>query len=184
MVRLALRPDVGAVGAKLSYPDGSIQHAGVIIGINGVAGHAFSGLRPGEEGYFGRERVTHEYSAVTAACLAIRREVFDEVKGFDALRFPVNFNDVDLCLRIRALGYKVLYCASAELVHHESASRRNDDGSPIRETANESPRFRERWPEAVEDDPFYNPNLSLACSFELSVPPRPGPRRLRTPAST
>jgi len=179
MVRLVLRPEVGAVGAKLFYPDGSLQHAGVIVGMNGVAGHAFGGLRPGEEGYFGRERLTHEYSAVTAACLCIRRSVFEEVHGLDADRFPVNFNDVDLCLRLRARGYRILYCAAAELEHHESASRRNDDGSPIREAASATPRFKERWSEELEDDPFYNPNLSLAFSFELAVPPRPRERRLR-----
>jgi GT2 family glycosyltransferase len=171
MVRLVLRPDVGIVGAKLRYPDGSLQHAGVIIGINGVAGHAFAGVPADHEGYFGRALVTHEYSAVTGACLAIKRSVYRDVAGLDERAFPVNFNDVDLCLRVRARGLKVLYCAAAELVHHESASRRNGD-APVQGIPGEGPRFRARWPAEFADDPCYNPNLSLSHSFELAVPPR------------
>ena len=172
MVRLAVRDDVGAVGARLLFPDDTVQHAGVIVGLRGVAGHSFAGLPASAEGYFGRAILTQEYSAVTGACLAMRRSVFEEMDGFDEEAFPVNFNDIDLCLRVRATGRKILFCPQAELVHHESASRPGPVGpnDPLRA---ERARFRARWPEAIEDDPFYNPNLSLTGRpFSLAVPPR------------
>jgi GT2 family glycosyltransferase len=145
----------------------------VIIGVNGVAGHAFAGLPRCSAGYFGRAALSHEYSAVTSACMAMRRAVFEAVGGFDEQTFPVNFNDIDLCLRVRGVGLKVLYCAQAELVHHESASRRNAAHVEDR-IALESDRFRQRWMEVIREDPFYSPNLSLedGRTFALAVPPR------------
>ena len=172
MVRLVIRIDVGVVGAKLYYPDETVQHAGVVVGVNGVAGHAFAGLPRTDEGHFGRAVLTHEYSAVTGACMAMRRTVFEEVGGLDAQAFPVNFNDIDLCLRVRDRGLKVLFCAPAELVHHECASRNKATLLDDR-LAGESDSFRARWMSVVRCDPFYNPNLSLvATTFSLAIPPR------------
>ncbi|MGH9323937.1 MAG: glycosyltransferase family 2 protein, partial [Vicinamibacteria bacterium] len=161
MVSQALRPEIGAVGAKLLYPDDTIQHGGVILGIGGVAGHAHRGLRRNGEGYHGRAALAQNFSAVTAACLVVRREVFDEVGGFDPERFGVAFNDVDLCLRIRERGYRILWTPFAELYHHESASL-GLPGAPARRERfeKESRRLVERWRSLIENDPAYNPNLT------------------------
>ncbi len=117
--------DVGCVGAKLLYPDGRLQHAGVVIGLGGVAGHAHRFARADDPGYLQRLRAVHEVSAVTAACLVIRREVFDAVGGLDE-GLTVAFNDVDFCLKVRAAGYRNLWTPFAELIHHESVSRGRD----------------------------------------------------------
>ena len=125
MVALAVEPKTGCVGAKLLYPDGRLQHAGVVIVLGGVAGHADRFARADDPGYLGRLRAVHEVSAVTAACLVIRREVFDAVGGLDE-GLTVAFNDVDFCLKVRAAGYLNLWTPFAELVHHESVSRGRD----------------------------------------------------------
>lgn len=167
MVVHAMRPDVGAVGAMLYYPDDTIQHAGVLVGLGGVAGHVGSRLPRGSQGYFGRMLLTQELSAVTAACLLVRRSVYDEVGGLDE-RLRVAFNDVDLCLRIREKGYRNLWTPFAELYHHESASRGLED-NPVKQARfmSEVAFMRERWEGVLRRDPAYNPNLSLSQPFLL-----------------
>ena len=121
MYEQAQRPEVGAVGAKLIYPTGHIQHAGVVVGISGLAGHAFKNLPPGVQSYFGLADLVRNCSAVTGACMMIRRHVFQDMGGFDE-QFKVAFNDVDLCLRLRKRGYLILYHPLALLYHHECAA--------------------------------------------------------------
>ncbi len=127
MVRQAARPEIGAVGAKLLYPDRTIQHGGIVLGIDGVAGHSHLGMPDADPGYFARMVLAHEVSAVTGACLAMRAAVFAEVGGFDAQALKVAFNDVDLCLRIREAGYRIVWTPFAKLIHHESKSRGPED---------------------------------------------------------
>jgi len=148
------RPEIGAVGPKLLYPDDTVQHAGIVLGVGGIAEHAFRGLPADVPGVCRQLQTTRNYSAVTGACLLTRREVFEEVGGFDEERLPVTFSDVDLCLKMRRVGYRVVYVPFAKLYHHESATRR-----PAVEPL-ETEVMRERWPEVLEHDPYYNPNLS------------------------
>jgi len=155
MLEHAQRPEVGAVGAKLLYPDGRVQHAGVILGIGGVAGHAHRHFPGDDGGYFSRLQVVQNFSAVTAACILMRRDVFLKVGGFDAHHLPVAFNDVDLCLRIREAGYEIIYTPFAELFHHESASR----GLGL--DAAEVDYMKKRWHGVLDRDPFYNRNLTI-----------------------
>jgi GT2 family glycosyltransferase len=162
MAEFAQREDVGAVGAKLYYPDNSVQHSGVIVGLGGVAGHAFKGFARTAHGYMGRIDIIQNLSAVTAACLLMRRAVFDEVGGFDE-RLSHCFNDVDLCLRIRERGYLVVYTPYAELYHHESVSRGFDETPEAKaRLANEVEFMKTRWKSVLVDgDPYYSPNLTL-----------------------
>ena len=154
MVEHVQRPEVGAVGARLLYPDDTIQHAGVVLGVGGIAQHAFRGFPAEDPGVCRQLQVTRNYSSVTGACLMTRREVFDEVGGFDEERLPVTFNDVDLCLKMRRAGYLIVYTPFAKLYHHESATRRRSV------EARETEVMRERWPEVLHRDPYYNPNFS------------------------
>lgn len=162
LVSVGLHPEVGAVGARLLYSDGTVQHAGVIIGLSGVAGHAFVGV-PGENpGYSARAVIAQNYSAVTAACMLVRRSVFDEVNGFEeALR--VSFNDVDFCLKIREKGYLIVYAPAAELYHYESKSRGMEDTPEKLERFNKEIDFMmKKWKKIYDEgDPNYNPNLTL-----------------------
>lgn len=154
MVGYLGRAGVGAVGARLLFPDRTIQHAGVIHGLaHGLAGHAFAGLPEDDSGYLSYAALPRNCSAVTGACLLTRREVFLELGGFDEARFPVSYNDVDFCYRLVDAGHRIVYCPDAELIHHEGVSRgRNlDPGSPS--------AFRALHGQRV--DPYYNPNLSL-----------------------
>lgn len=148
------RAEVGAVGARLSYPGDTIQHAGVVLGVGGIAEHAFRGWPAESPGVCRQLRVIRNYSAVTGACLLTRRDVFKQVGGFDEARLPVAFNDIDLCLKIRRAGYLVVYTPFAMLYHHELGSRRRIAEPPETEV------MRERWPDVLERDPYYNPNLS------------------------
>lgn len=160
MVALAMRPETGCVGAKLLYPDGRIQHAGVVIGLGGVAGHGHRFARPDERGYLDRLRAVHNVSAVTAACLLIRREVFDDVGGLDE-SLTVAFNDVDFCLKVRAAGYLNLWTPFAELIHHESVSRGRDlTPSKARRFADEYATMQRRWGADLLNDPYYSPHLT------------------------
>ncbi|WP_353982232.1 glycosyltransferase family 2 protein [Salinicola endophyticus] len=162
MVAHACRPEIGCVGAKLYYPNGTIQHAGVVLGVGGVAGHAhkyFSGHQPG---YFSRLHLAQNYSAVTAACLVVRREIFTAVGGLDAAHLAVAFNDVDFCLRVRDAGYRNLWTPFAELYHHESVSRGSDDTQAKRaRAASEAQYMRRRWGASLFTDPAYHPHLTL-----------------------
>ena len=161
LVAHAVRSEIGAVGAKLVYPDGTVQHGGVVLGIAGVAGHSHLGVPDDDPGYFCRMRLAHEVSAVTGACLAMRAEVFAEVGGFDARDLAVAFNDVDLCLRLRAAGYRIVWTPHAKLVHHESKSRGVEDTSEKKARFEAEMRVMlERWGPQLRADPYYNVNLS------------------------
>jgi GT2 family glycosyltransferase len=166
MVRQVCRPEVGAVGAKLLYGDGTLQHAGVVVGLGGRAGHILR-RRPGDTpGHLGRLRVAHEVSAVTAACLAVSREKYLAVGGFDAEAFPVDFNDVDFCLRLGAAGWKTVWTPEATLAHLESVSRGPSVGAKRARFEQEAARFSERWRAVIRHDPFYHPALSLTTFGE------------------
>lgn len=174
MVAHALRSEVGAVGAKLYYGDDTIQHAGVITGINGVANHIHKHLPREHPGHFARLMLTQNMSCVTAACLIMRKAVFDEVGGLDETHLAVAFNDVDLCLRVRDAGYRLVWTPFAELYHLESASRGSDTApDKIDRFRREIAYMKERWGQSLVEDPFYNPNLTLdAPDFSLAFPPR------------
>ena len=169
-----MRKDVGAVGARLHYEDGTIQHAGVVVGLGGVAAHVFVDAPGDAAGYANRIVAAQDYSAVTAACMLVKRSVFEEVGGFDP-EYAVAFNDVDLCLKIREAGYLVVYNPYAELIHYESKSRGYEDTpEKVERFQSEIQRFHKRWAEILENgDPYYNPNLTLdKTDFSLSVVPR------------
>jgi GT2 family glycosyltransferase len=157
MVELAARPEVGVVGAKLLFPDGTIQHAGVVLGLFGRSGHAFKHLPDGAPNYFHFADIIRDVSAVTGACLMIRAGLFREVGGFDEVNFPVDSNDIDLCLRVRQAGFRVVYTPYALLRHYEAVSKSPAD---LRAHPNEIAAFHQRWKEQIENDPFYNPNLT------------------------
>jgi GT2 family glycosyltransferase len=148
------RPEVGAVGPRLLYPDDTVQHGGIVVGVGGIAEHAFRGFPAEAPGVCRQLQVTRNYSAVTGACLLTRRDVFNKVHGFDEERLPVTFSDVDLCLKIRRAGYLIVYTPFAKLYHHESGTRRRTV-EPL-----ETEVMRERWADLLEYDPYYNPNLS------------------------
>ena len=167
MVAQAMRNEVGTVGARLLYPDGRIQHAGVVLGVGGGAAHAHRFLDPAETGYFHRHSLPQFTSAVTAACMVVARDKFLAVGGFDAERFAVSFNDVDLCLRLAERGWKSLYEPRATLVHHESVSRGFDrDPQGAARLAGELSALQERWCTQPADtgegtiDPYHHPALS------------------------
>jgi GT2 family glycosyltransferase len=161
MLEQAQRPTIGCVGAKLLYEDGTIQHAGVVLRIGGVAGHSHRFYDGDAPGYYHIIKTVNNYSAVTAACLMIRRDVWDEVGGLDE-QLSVAFNDVDFCLRVRAAGYLNVYVPHAELYHYESKSRGFDDTpKKIARSIGEQQFMQERWNVSSTDDPFYSPHLSL-----------------------
>lgn len=157
MVELVMRPEVGAAGAKLLYPNGRIQHAGVVMGIYDNCGHAFKGLDGKTSHYFDFSDVIRNVSAVTGACLMTKADVFREVRGFDESEFAVAFNDVDLCLKIGSLGYRVLYTPYAVLHHHEAFSKTSKDLVPH---PAEVDAMRAKWTRVIGNDPFYSPNLT------------------------
>ena len=162
MLMYAQRQDVGAVGAKLYYPDGTIQHAGIGIGIKMLAGHYFRGFMKDSDGYYGRLKYAQNVSAVTAACMMIPRKVYEETHGLDE-SFSVVFNDVDLCLRIRQAGYLIVWTPWAELIHYESKSRGSDEDTPEKKRffVRETNRFLRKWWKVLDaGDPYYNVNLT------------------------
>jgi O-antigen biosynthesis protein len=157
MLELALRPEAGAVGAKLLYPNGAIQHAGVVMGIYDNCGHAFKGLDGSKPYYFDFTDIIRDVSAVTGACLMARASVFWQAGGFDEDEFAVAFNDVDFCLKLGSLGYQNLYTPHAVLYHHESLSKTSKDLIPH---PKEVAAMRVKWGKTIAHDPFYNPNLT------------------------
>ncbi len=162
MLDVCMRPDVGIVGAKLIFEDNTIQHAGVIIGFGGIAGHAFIGQDRDDNGYFSRILSVQDLSAVTAACLMVRKSVFHEVEGLDE-EFKVAFNDIDFCLKVRKAGYLVVYNPYAQFYHYESKSRGQEDSADkVARFQQEIGLFGEHWGDILEKgDPYYNPNLTL-----------------------
>lgn len=162
MLMFAQRKDVGAVGAMLYYPDDTVQHAGVILGIGGVAGHSHKTFKRGEYGYASRMTIAQNLSAVTAACILMSRKAWNAVHGLDE-KFAVAFNDVDLCMRIRKAGYLIVWTPYAELYHYESKSRGLEDNPEKQKRfKGEIDRFMEKWgKELAAGDPYYNPNLTL-----------------------
>lgn len=177
MVSQAARPSVGAVGAKLLYPTDEIQHAGVMLGVGGgpdrVAGHTYAGARANHAGYQGHLALVRNVSAVTAACLALRKSVYREVGGMDAEGLAVAFNDVDLCLKIRAAGYDIVWTPHACLYHHESASRGSDLApETAARFAREIAVMRDRWGPVLGTDPFYGPVFDRRyTNYRLGDPP-------------
>lgn len=176
MVSFARQEGVGAVGAKLLYPDGRIQHAGVIMGIHGGADHVHRFEARSSAGYFGNAGYVNCYLAVTAACLIVKKSLFEAVGGLDEENFVVAFNDVDLCLKLHDAGYRNVWTPHAELFHHESASRGLDDNpEKIGRALRELECMRARWGGYIQDDPVYNPNLSLNGKlYTLASPSRVG----------
>jgi glycosyltransferase involved in cell wall biosynthesis len=154
MLEVAQDPEVGVVGPRLRYPDGRLQHVGLLLGVCGVVAHAYHGAPADTDGYLSSVLTVRNYSAVTGACLLTRRDVFERVGGFDE-SFPIDFNDVDYCLRVRRLGLRVVYTPYAELVHHESGTI-----GPRTQAILEVDRFRDRWAQVLGRDPYYSPNLT------------------------
>ena len=174
MLSLASQPRVGAVGACLWYPNDTLQHGGCATGILGIAGHLHRNLPKGHFGYFGRAKLIQTLSVVTAACMVIKKNIYQEVGGLDETNLKVAFNDVDFCLRVREAGYRNIWTPYAELYHHESATRGFED------TAEKQMRFQDevcymqkRWGDILLNDPAYNPNLTLCREdFSFAWPPR------------
>ena len=165
-------PGVAVAGPMLYYPDDTIQHAGVILGLGGIAGHACHHEPRGIEGYWGRGCLEQDVSCVTAACMVIRKEVFHKLNGFDEA-MPVAYNDVDLCIRVRKAGWRIIWTPMAELYHHESASLgQHDSGIHAEQFSRDVRLMRQRWGPILDADPFYNRNLSLDRPYELAFPPR------------
>ena len=161
MVQHAVRPEIGCVGAKLYYFDNTIQHAGVIMGLWGLAGHSHKNYLKDAKGYMNRLVAVQNLSAVTAACLVIRKELFVQVQGLDEQNLVVAFNDVDLCLKVQQAGYRNLWTPYAELYHYESKSRGKEDTpeKQLREKS-EIDFMRSKWPEQTRKDPYYSPHLT------------------------
>jgi GT2 family glycosyltransferase len=174
MVSHAIRPEVGAVGARLWYPNGGLQHGGVVLGFGGVAGQVYRAMPRGLPGYFNRAFLQENYSCVTAACMVLRKKVFVDVGGFDEVNLAISFNDVDFCLKILDLGLQIVWTPYANLIHHESASRGYQRTRKDQLLFNrEADYMQRRWGPRLLCDPFYSPNLSLHLpGFELAFPPR------------
>lgn len=180
MLGVLLQPGVGVVGARLWYEDGSLQHGGVIVGAGGTASHAHAFLPKTDPGYFGRAHLAQEFSAVTGACLMVRKSLYEQLGGLDEKNLAVAFNDVDFCLRVREAGWRVVWTPYAELYHYESKSRGAEDtGVKKKRIAREAAYMRRRWKHVIKNDPYYNPNLSYERpDFVLShAPMAPQPWR-------
>ncbi|MFM0354489.1 glycosyltransferase [Paraburkholderia nemoris] len=174
LVTQVSQANVGAAGAKLYYANDRIQHAGVVMGLYGVAAHGHRHFPRNTIGYFGRPMLVQNTSAVTAACMVVPKAVFDEVGGYDEINLTVGYNDVDLCLKIRAAGYDVVFTPFAELYHLESVSRgENLTAAQIERDARERAYMLSRWRNEIAHDPFYSPNLTnKAEDYSLAFPPR------------
>jgi glycosyltransferase involved in cell wall biosynthesis len=174
MVSVAARPGVGAVGARLWYPNKTLQHAGAIVGVGGVAGHAHKRLAAGKEGYFGRAVLLQSFTAVTAACLLVKRSIFNAVGGLDEKNLTIAFNDIDFCLKIAQAGYRNVWTPHAQMIHHESATRGSDLAPEKAARFQAEVLFMQRkWGERLLNDPAFNINLSLDDeNFILGDAPR------------
>ena len=162
MVRWAMQPQIGVVGAKLLFPNGTVQHAGVVLGMGGISGHIYRRTPPERAGYLQQLATSREMSAVTGACIAVERRKFEAVGGFDAENLPVDLNDMDLCLKIAERGWTNLWAADAVLVHVQSASR-GIERNPFDQYRRERTYFVERWAEVIRDDPYFHPAFSLSA---------------------
>ncbi|MDE5093273.1 MAG: glycosyltransferase, partial [Trichodesmium sp. St11_bin5] len=174
MVEQAQRPTIGAVGALLLYPDDTVQHAGVVLGVGGIAGHSHKNFPKDDEGYVRQLISVSNYSAVTAACLMCRREVFEQVGGLDE-KLKVAFNDVNFCLAVKHLGYNNIYLPHVILYHYESKSRGAED-TPEKQQRfkQETDDMNQRWSKLIANDPCYSPNLTLeAEDYKLKIKTRP-----------
>ena len=176
MLGYCMRKDVGAVGARMFYEDGTIQHAGVIVGLGGLASHPYAGAPKETYGHMGRIHAVQELSAVTAACVLVKKEVFEKVKGFES-QYAVAFNDIDLCMKIRKAGYRIIYTPYANLTHYESKSRGTEDSREKRKRfESEIKLFEKRWEKILKNgDPYYNRNFRLDESdfqFDIHVKKR------------
>jgi GT2 family glycosyltransferase len=163
------------VGAKLLYPNEQVQHCGVVLGVGGVANHFNHALPRWDTGYFGRNLLASSVSAVTGACLIVRKSVFEEVGGLNETDLPVAFNDVDFCLKLKKKGYRNIWTPHAELYHHESASRGTDNTpEKLARFRSETKYMLDNWGSELEHDPFYSDNFSteIGRSFQLAFPPR------------
>lgn len=177
MVSLALQPAIGAVGARLLYPNDTLQHGGIVLGLGGLAAHAHRKAGRYGHGYCGRASLLQSFSAVTAACLVIRKSIYEELGGLNETDLQVAYNDVDFCLRVRAAGYRNVWTPYAELYHHESATRGPED-TPEKQArfAREAAYIRARWETLLRNDPAYSPNLTLDDEdFSFAWPPRVAP---------
>jgi len=174
MVSHALRPEVGAVGARLWYGDDTMQHGGIILGINGIVGHAHRYTPQHDNGYCARASLIQTFSAVTGACLLVRKSIYEAMGGLNETELQVTCNDVDFCLRLREAGYRNIWTPYAELYHHESSTRGFDDTpEKLARAAKEAAYMRARWGGLLQNDPAYSPNLSLDNEgFTLAWPPR------------
>lgn len=173
MVSHAVRTDIGAVGARLWYPHQALQHAGVLLGVAGLAEHAHKNITRGQSGYFGRAQIIQNFCAVTAACLVVSKQKFLTVGGLDAEHLAVAFNDIDLCLKLTTQGWRSLWTPYADLYHHESASRGYEDTpEKVARLQREDAYMREKWGAWIDNDPAYSPNLNHQTGdFSLAFPP-------------
>ena len=171
MVGYAQNKEIGAVGARLYYEDKTIQHAGILIGLSGIAGNMLVNLPYGKHAYFGREAATRNVAAVTGACMLCRRELYEEVGFMDEENFKVAFNDVDFCLKLLEKGYRNIYNPYVELIHYESKSRGYEYTKEQEERFNkESENFRLKWKKYIDYDPYYNINFTRStCNYDIDI---------------
>ncbi len=171
MVSHALRDEIGAVGAMLYYDNDTVQHAGVVLGIGGVAGHSHKYFKKNADGYFSRLKIVQNFSAVTAACLVVKKSLYEEVNGLNEKKLKVAFNDVDLCLKLQEKGYRNLWTPYVELYHHESISRGSEDSpQKIARFTIETEYMQNRWSSILQNDKYYNKNLTnIHENFDLNM---------------
>ena len=170
MAMHACREEIGAVGAKLLFPHDHVQHAGIVLGIGGIGSEAFKYIHKTDDGYIHRAFLIGNYSAVTGACMLFQRSIWEELDGFNETETPNAYSDIDFCLRLGARGYRSLFTPFATLYHHQSASRGADDSE---EFSRATEYMRRQWGRLIDNDPFYNPNLTLEREdFTLAFPPR------------
>ena len=174
MASQCMREEIGAVGAKLFYPNGQIQHAGVFLYEDHPGNHIYLKRNKDDPGYFNKLNLVQNYSAVTAACLAVRKKVYLEAGGCDEKNLKVAYNDVDLCLKIRELGYRNLWTPFAQLIHYESLSRGSDlSAANYKRFKQEHSFMLTKWKNALSNDPFFNPNLAVETHItQFAFPPK------------